>query len=63
MIKCPCTRDCAERSAECRKTCEAFIEYDIERLEDYKRRKTLNDEADARIKMERRRQKKGCFLK
>ncbi len=35
---CPCTRECKNRSAECRKTCVAFRHYDAERMEDYERR-------------------------
>lgn len=29
---CPCTQDCKGRSLNCRKTCQAFIEYEERRL-------------------------------
>lgn len=29
-LKCPCSRDCQDRSAECRLTCERFKEYEKE---------------------------------
>ena len=29
---CPCVPDCPNRKAECRVTCEAFRQYDAERL-------------------------------
>lgn len=28
----PCTKDCQRRSAECRKSCLAFIQYDLARI-------------------------------
>ena len=63
MIKCPCTKDCPDRTAECRKMCEAFAAYEKDRLANYERRRVMNDEADARIEMARRRHKKGCYIK
>lgn len=30
--KCPCTKDCTERSAECHSTCEAYLEYERKRI-------------------------------
>lgn len=32
-LKCPCSRDCQERSAECRITCQAYKEYEKEYFE------------------------------
>ena len=29
---CPCVKDCPNRRAGCRKTCEAFISYEVKRL-------------------------------
>ena len=63
MIKCPCSKECPSRSVECRKTCRPWIEYEADRRKEYERRRIKNDEADARIKMERQRHKKGCFIK
>lgn len=36
MVKCPCTKDCASRSADCHSTCEAFLEYDKARIAESK---------------------------
>lgn len=64
MIKCPCTKDCPDRTAECRKTCShGWSEYEAGRMREYDRRRVMNDEADARIEMARRRHKKGCYIK
>ena len=30
--KCPCVAECKNRTAECKKTCEPFLEYDRARL-------------------------------
>lgn len=35
-MKCPCTRECAMRSADCRRTCGAFRAYDEQRMQEYK---------------------------
>lgn len=37
MVKCPCTKDCASRSADCHSTCEAFLEYDKARIAESKK--------------------------
>lgn len=34
---CPCIKDCPNRSAECRLTCEAWQDYEARRDETYKR--------------------------
>ena len=36
--RCPCKQDCAGRSAECRKTCAAYAEYEKRVEEGEKRR-------------------------
>lgn len=34
----PCRRDCPRRTAECKLTCEKFIEYEKKHMEEYERR-------------------------
>lgn len=34
----PCTRDCPERTVECKKTCKRWCEYWLSKQEEYKRR-------------------------
>lgn len=34
--KCPCTQECTDRTVGCRATCEAFQEYERQRLQGYK---------------------------
>lgn len=46
-MKCPCTRDCAMRSADCRRTCGAFRAYDEQRMQEYIQRKAACDAAEA----------------
>lgn len=41
-LKCPCSRDCQDRSAECRITCERYKEYEkeyFEKVEEHKNAK------------------------
>ena len=47
MMKCPCTRDSAMRSADCRRTCGAFRAYDEQRMQEYIQRKAACDAAEA----------------
>lgn len=36
-MKCPCTRSCPRRSAECRISCEPYLEYAEQKLAQYAR--------------------------
>ena len=44
LIKNPCTRDCPDRAAECKKTCEAWIEYETIKKADYAKRQAKYEE-------------------
>lgn len=57
MIKCPCTKECPSRTPECRKTCEAYREYEEYKREDYAQRTKKVQFADDIICLERRRSK------
>lgn len=35
-MKCPCTRECPERSAECHGSCERYKAYEVEKHEEYR---------------------------
>lgn len=46
--RCPCKKDCAKRSAECRKTCTAYKEYEAEKTVEYAERKRVAEEKENR---------------
>ena len=37
-MKCPCTKDCPRRSAECHSVCPEWLAYEQERNQQYKER-------------------------
>lgn len=58
----PCRKDCPERTAECKKTCERWKPYAEAKKEEYKERVSDNEVNDALWSAERLRGKVGCFL-
>lgn len=46
--RCPCTRDCTRRSAECRKECTAWREYEAIKQAEYAERERRMAEAELR---------------
>lgn len=56
----PCGRDCPKRTAECRKTCEAWAAYEAWKFADYKRRKKLGEESSAVNTLEVKRYRRGA---
>ena len=36
-MKCPCTQNCQRRSAECRISCEPYLEYAEQKMAEYAR--------------------------
>ena len=58
----PCSKDCPERTAECKKTCEKWKPYEAQKREDYKHRAQMSDTIGALIQMENGHWKRGCTL-
>lgn len=46
--RCPCTRDCTGRSAECRKTCPEWAKYERIKQAEYAERERRKAEAELR---------------
>lgn len=46
--RCPCKKDCAKRSTECRKACTAYKEYEAEKAAEYAERKRMAVENENR---------------
>ena len=58
----PCRKDCADRTPECKKTCEVWKAYEQQMHAEYKERVTDFMLKDAAYDAERRRGKVGCYL-
>lgn len=58
----PCSKECPERTVECKRTCEAWKQYEAEKMEDYKHRAEVSDTIGAVIQMERGHWKRRCTL-
>lgn len=58
----PCRKDCPERTAECKKTCERWKIYEQTMQKEYKERLIDFELKDAAFDAERRRGKEGCYL-
>lgn len=59
---CPCSKDCTERTAECRKTCRRWKEYEVKRNEEYAQRKERCEQRDAFVSAVKNRKKKGLYI-
>lgn len=55
MIKCPCEKTCPERTAECKRTCPRWAEYEAAKFDDYAERQKKMQHVDDVISVERRR--------
>ena len=61
-MKHPCEQDCAERTAECKKTCPRWAVYAEAKKAEYAERKMRWMITETEFIANRRRTKKGCFL-
>lgn len=44
-MKCPCRKDCPDRSCNCRSVCREFLEYDRQRIAGYAERDRQREKA------------------
>ena len=59
---CPRSKGCPERTAECRKTCKRWTEYEAKRNEEYAKRKERYEQRDADVCATKNRKKKGLYI-
>ena len=61
-MKHPCEQDCAERTAECKKTCPRWAVYAEAKKAEYAKRRMEYLIRDTEFKANERRTKAGCFV-
>lgn len=61
-VKHPCTKECPERTATCKRTCKRWKEYEPAKREEYKERQERSEAKSDSIQLERDRWKRGCTL-
>ena len=59
---CPCSKDCPERTAECKKTCKRWKVYEEAKKVEYAQRKERCEQKDALVCMVKNRKKKGLYI-
>ena len=58
----PCSQTCPDRTAECKRSCERWKQYEAAKQEDYKNRAEISKVIGAIIQTEQDRKKRGCSL-